>query len=234
MNKQIFLVIFFIFSCVSLVRAQNVGIGTTSPDVSAQLDVTSTTKGLLVPRMTMAQRDAIGSPATGLLIFQTDNTPGFYYWNGVVWIGIASSGSIAAWNLGGNAGTVDGTDFIGTTDNVPLTFRVNNQPSGRIDAGSLQNTFWGYQTGMNSLGSGNVGIGSRALNLNTQGNMNTATGFYALKNNTSGNNNSATGSLSLFSNIGGSANVANGKEALYSNTIGGSNIAIRANASNFL
>lgn len=53
-----------------------------TPNASAMLDVVSTTKGVLIPRMTQAERTAISSPATGLLIFQTDNTPGFYYNSG--------------------------------------------------------------------------------------------------------------------------------------------------------
>jgi hypothetical protein len=63
----------------------NVGLGTTTPNAGAQLELQSTTKGLLIPRMTKANRDAIASPATGLLIFQTDNTPGFYYYSGSAW-----------------------------------------------------------------------------------------------------------------------------------------------------
>lgn len=56
--------------------AQNVGINGTGalPDGSAMLDVSSTTKGFLTPRMTLAERNAIATPATGLLIYQTDNT----------------------------------------------------------------------------------------------------------------------------------------------------------------
>ncbi|MBK7175259.1 MAG: hypothetical protein IPH84_19035 [Bacteroidales bacterium] len=50
----------------------------TSPDNSAMLDVKSTSQGLLIPRMTMAQRNAIVSPATGLMVYQTDNLPGFF------------------------------------------------------------------------------------------------------------------------------------------------------------
>ncbi|MBO9658440.1 MAG: hypothetical protein J7527_06415 [Chitinophagaceae bacterium] len=62
-----------------LLHAQNnVGVGTATPDASAVLDVSSSTQGMLLPRMTLAQRDLIASPATGLLIFQIDNTAGFY------------------------------------------------------------------------------------------------------------------------------------------------------------
>lgn len=73
---------FILTSCClfvqAVVSAQNVGIGTTSPNASAQLDVSSTTKGFLAPRMTQAQRVAISNPAQGLLVYQTDGTPGYY------------------------------------------------------------------------------------------------------------------------------------------------------------
>jgi len=91
---------------VGLLSAQNVGINTdgAAPDASAMLDVKSSAKGLLMPRMTKAQRDAITSPANGLLIYQTDNTAGFYYYNGSVWTAVtAAAGSesdpiFTAWN----------------------------------------------------------------------------------------------------------------------------------------
>ena len=51
----------------------NVGVGTATPDNSAVLDASSTTQGLLAPRMSQVQRNAIGAPATGLLVYQTDN-----------------------------------------------------------------------------------------------------------------------------------------------------------------
>jgi hypothetical protein len=50
-----------------------------NPDASAMLDVKSTSSGLLIPRMTFTQRNAIASPATGLLVYQTNSSPGFYY-----------------------------------------------------------------------------------------------------------------------------------------------------------
>ena len=68
-----------------------VGVGTTTPDASSALDITSTTKGLLIPRMTETQRDAISSPATGLMIYQTDGTVGFYYYNGSSWVEVAAT-----------------------------------------------------------------------------------------------------------------------------------------------
>jgi len=68
-----------------------VGVGTITPDASAQLDVTSTNKGILIPRMSRAERDLIASPATGLLIFQNNETPGFYYYNGTAWVPFVSS-----------------------------------------------------------------------------------------------------------------------------------------------
>ena len=68
------------------------GIGTTTPNSSSLLEVKSTTKGILIPRMTKAQRDAITSPATGLLIYQTNSTPGFYYYNGTSWTAVSPNG----------------------------------------------------------------------------------------------------------------------------------------------
>ena len=85
------------------VYAQNVGVGTSSPDNSAKLDVSSTDGGLLIPRMTEVQRDAIATPATGLMIFQTDGTAGFYYFDGSAWTAIGS-GSGTQGPAGGQQG----------------------------------------------------------------------------------------------------------------------------------
>lgn len=62
-----------------------------SPHSSAMLDVTSNTRGFLAPRMTLAQRNAIPLPANGLLVYQTDNNPGFYFFNGVSWQGMGGT-----------------------------------------------------------------------------------------------------------------------------------------------
>jgi hypothetical protein len=68
------------------------GIGTTTPDASAQLDVSSTTKGFLPPRMTEAQRNAITLPADGLVIYQTDGTAGLYVRSSSAWVKLDNSG----------------------------------------------------------------------------------------------------------------------------------------------
>lgn len=100
---QAFLLIALLFPA-SLIKAQTntfpttgaAGIGTLTPDASSLLDITSTSKGMLIPRMTKTQRDAIVTPVTGLLIYQTNNTPGFYYYSGTAWTAISAKGANTA------------------------------------------------------------------------------------------------------------------------------------------
>src|SRR5215831_13703059 len=68
------------------------GIGTTTPDASSLLEIKSTSKGLLISRMTKTQRDAIASPATGLMIYQTNSNPGFYDYDGSKWVALSPKG----------------------------------------------------------------------------------------------------------------------------------------------
>ncbi len=86
MKKLLLSLLFFI--SVQFVFSQSLSITSDGSvaDNSAMLDIKSTNKGLLVPRMTQVQRLAILTPATGLLVFQTNATPGFYYFNGAVWV----------------------------------------------------------------------------------------------------------------------------------------------------
>src|SRR5690349_10326948 len=84
--------------------SQNVGIGTSAPNASAQLDITSTTKGMLVPRVNTTQRISIASPATGLLVFDTDSSS-FAYYKGSAWVFIKGTINAANnWSLAGNTG----------------------------------------------------------------------------------------------------------------------------------
>ena len=77
----------------------NVIIGTDVVEPSSALTIESTNKGVLIPRLSLSQRDAISAPATGLLVFQTDDASGFYYFDGTQWIQLISS------NNTGNTGT---------------------------------------------------------------------------------------------------------------------------------
>jgi len=85
-------IVFFLIATV-VVKAQ-VGIGTATPAASAQLDVSSTTKGLLPPRMTIIQRDAIINPAEGLIIFNT-TTNSIEYKTSLGWISLSASSADA-------------------------------------------------------------------------------------------------------------------------------------------
>ncbi|HEV7782906.1 MAG TPA: hypothetical protein VGO58_16635 [Chitinophagaceae bacterium] len=73
MSIKLSLLLLLITVTTAISAQQTVGIGTTNPDPSAALDINSTSKGLLVPRMTTAQRDAIVNPAPGLMILNLDD-----------------------------------------------------------------------------------------------------------------------------------------------------------------
>jgi|GEM_PF-2204766 len=107
-----------------------VGIGTLSPDSSAVLDLQASDKGLLIPRLTQTQRNAISTPVEGLMIYQTDNTAGFYYHNGSSWQSVGSGADdmgdhTATQNisLGSNYLSGDGDNegvYVGSTGKVGI------------------------------------------------------------------------------------------------------------------
>lgn len=80
--RKITLITLILFTSLSYAQ---VGINTNTPDASSALEIASTTGGILIPRLTETQRDAIATPATGLMIYQTDQTTGFYFFNGTAW-----------------------------------------------------------------------------------------------------------------------------------------------------
>ena len=133
----------------------------------------------------------------------------------------------SSWSLLGNSGTVDGTNFIGTTDNVPFNIRVNNEKAGRIQSGSFTGTFFGYQAGNVDAFPENTGFGYQALSLNASSFGNTAVGNRSLQiTNGGGGYNTAVGAESLYGNTTGASNVGSGHRALGSNTTGSGNTGI--------
>jgi hypothetical protein len=108
--KKLLFILFLAFSATTFAQT---GIGTTTPNASAQLDVTSTTKGFLPPRMTAAQRDAISNPAAGLVVYVTDGTAGLYEYSSGNWNRI-----ILAADLGGKVNKSVTTMTLNTEYNV--------------------------------------------------------------------------------------------------------------------
>lgn len=102
-----------------------VGVGTITPNQSAQLDVTSTNKGFLPPRLTLSERGTIPSPAAGLLIYQTDNTPGYYYYDGVTWQPFKQTFSTAAIGFAASK-TTTAISSSATIDNWNTTVYSSN------------------------------------------------------------------------------------------------------------
>ncbi len=98
--RRITICFFFLLQYELLSAQQSVGIGTTTPNASAQLDITSTNKGILIPRMTAAQRSAIASPANGLMVYET-TTNSLWVFNGTVWVQ-QGSGGVSPWAVSGN------------------------------------------------------------------------------------------------------------------------------------
>ncbi|MCX6270593.1 MAG: hypothetical protein NTU44_05120 [Bacteroidetes bacterium] len=262
MKKIILLLLAVLICSINSFAQTGVAINSTgaNPDNNAMLDVSSTSKGMLIPRMTATQRIAIAvTPTTGLLVYQTDGQEGFYYYDGSVWkhldtgsvsqvtgtspimisggaspvvsilpANASTAGSMSAtdkikldglqpgWALTGNSGINIATDFLGTTDDKPLIFKVNNIKSGYLSSGT--NTSFGHYT----------------LNALTTGTDNTAFGFMALKSATTGIQNAAFGLISLPLNTTGSRNTATGYAALNVNTTGSDNTAIGTYALNSL
>jgi hypothetical protein len=240
------------------IQAQNVGINATGnvPNASAMLDIESVDKGLLIPRISLtdiADVVTIPTPALSLLVYNTNaaitggNGVGFYYFDGTNWIKL-NDGSTANtnWSITGNAATVDGTNFIGTTDDVPFTIRVNNAQAGRITNTPANQTSLGYEAGVENRGTDNTAIGYKALRFNggnrntaigstalyynripgvsaSYPSNNTAVGYAALYNNTQGSSNTASGAFALYNNTTGYYNTSNGFYALYNNTSGNNN-----------
>lgn len=236
-----------LFICISYtsIKAQNTfppsgaaGIGTILPGTASLLDIVSTTKGILIPRMTKTQRDAIGSPVTGLLIFQTNSTPGFYYYDGSAWKPISAKGANTSLsNLSATAANADISPGTNNTFNLGASgfawkdlylngaIYLNGKKAVSSTTDLNDNLFFGSNTGIsNTTGIENIAIGNVALNQNQTGNGNVALGHAALFLNTASGN-TAVGDQTMLNNTSGYQSCAFGYQALYSNTSGINNSA---------
>ncbi|MEO7445288.1 MAG: hypothetical protein ABIT96_12215 [Ferruginibacter sp.] len=191
---------FFLFFLLGVLvnkntRAQNVAINNSGnpADVSAILDVQSTNKGLLIPKMNQQQRNLILTPAVGLLVYQTDVVPGYYYYNGSNWIAFSTGSATNYWSLNGTSiySNVAGNVGIGASaPNNRLQIGTFSSPSisgNDIAIGNGTQAMSFYQSATNSAwyttnnfallpgvgGTGNVGVGTGAptAKLHLAGNM---------------------------------------------------------------
>lgn len=140
---------------LKMANAQNIGLGTTTPHASAQLDISATNRGLLIPRVTQANRPA--NPATGLLIYQTDNTPGFYFYNGTAWQMLSGGGGLTLPYTGSTAGNALN---ITSTGGIAIT-GASSATSG--------NWYGGQFTSASTAGSGVYGAATAATGTNYGG-----------------------------------------------------------------
>ena len=258
--KRLFPIIYILFFVSNFSFSQGVGIGTNAPDASTVLDITSNNKGLLIPRMNLVSINAILSPAKGLLVYDSIANK--------LMVNIGSSiapnwqpvtGNVSntgnAWSTIGNGGIDAANQFIGTTDDQPLRFRINNIQAGELNPVN-GNISFGLRAGQsNTSGVSNTAIGTDALKFNKSGFglvaigdsalfnnditnpspglfavFNTAVGHKSLFSNTFGSNNTASGANALLSNTIGNINSAFGESSLLSNTTGGFNTAVGAHS----
>ena len=211
----------------------SVGIGTATP--LGALDITSTTDGVVIPRVALTITTSalpLTLPTTSELVYNTataaDVTPGYYYWNGVIWLRLATADN--AWLTIGNSGLNASTNFLGTTDGVDVAFRRNNSAAGRIantatsfgvgalttGATSSNNAAFGNNAALSTTGARNVAVGTSSLQANTSGDENVAIGNQALLSNTNSLRNTAMGhrAMATLSGSGNVDNVAIGWQAM--------------------
>ena len=184
-----------------------IGNGNYAPDASAVLDIKSTTSGLLMPRMTKSERDLIssGSPATGLMIYQTDNTPGFYHYDGSAWVANSSTHTPVM-----GIGDLTDAKSIGTS----YFFGTN---AGLAAGNGSENTAIGYYT-LSGVGTGsyNTALGAGAGTSIDDGSYNILIGYDAETSGSSANNELNIGDAIYSTGLRGSTakvGIGNGVQA---------------------
>lgn len=135
MRKLLLLLILFFSATIAFSQSLAINTDGSTANASALLHVKSTEKGVLIPRMSKAQKNAIATPAEGLLIYQgTPDSVGFYYYKSGNWTLLSDATANSAWLPAGNAGTNAATNYVGTTDLEDLVFKTNATEAMRIDS----------------------------------------------------------------------------------------------------
>lgn len=195
------------------------------------LEMESANKGMVLPRVSLPDAASYSPLAAdlleGTLVYNTNagcvggQGTGLYVWVGTGWQKVAATPVNTGWSLTGNAGTTDGSNFIGTTDNIPLNFKVSNIQFGRFD-NTASNISIGRNAGSTS-GTGIISLGDSAGHHITSGESGVYIGRLAGKKNTTGSYNVMLGAFAGESSTKGSLNTFLGTGAGYSNEESGSN-----------
>jgi hypothetical protein len=150
MKKLSFFIAMLLLFCSTLFAQVGINSDNSTPNPSAMLDVQSTTKGLLMPRMTSTLRAAISSPANGLMVYQTDGVSGVYYYNGAIWQRIGETDGSETKVTGGANVIVTGT---GTLVSPYVINAIGGGSSGHyigeLFGGGI--VFWVDNTGQHGL-----------------------------------------------------------------------------------
>ncbi|RZJ66012.1 MAG: hypothetical protein EOO50_11410 [Flavobacterium sp.] len=219
--------------------AGRIGIGEVAPAAKFQVSASSpatpaNTDGIIIPRVAAFPVTNPGVAQNGMMLYLTTavglRPSGFYYWDDATaaWKGVGT-GTSNSWGLAGN--TAAATNFMGTTNNQPLNFRVNNITAGRVDNLNFTTAFGSEALALNvvsPLYTTAVGAGAlrgSAIMANNIGYGNAAFGHNTIAGNSSGRFNSGFGNSALISNSTGFYNVAMGYLALPMSTQGSNGTA---------
>jgi len=189
LSKAYFLNLLLLIFIGSSTNAQ-VGIGTTSPNSDALLDVdaSTTSGGILLPRLALTSTSSpspLSADVAGMIVYNTATTgdvvPGFYLNDGTVWVKISTGSSNGDWKTTGNAGTTAGTNFLGTTDDISLELFTNNTTRMRVE----------------NDGQVTIGYGATAASAGYQFSVQAATNNYAILGDASGSGRGVYGKSTL-------------------------------------
>jgi hypothetical protein len=182
------LILFFMSCILSYAVSAQVGIGTTAP--RGALDIVSTTQGFVPPQVALTANNVAapvvnpqgGAIAAGTIIYNNatagtspnDVVPGYYYWNGSLWVSLSGGPGSNNWSITGNSGINPATNFVGTTDAIDFATRTSNTERMRVSS------------------TGNVGIGTpvptNTLDVNGGATLGLATGRATFNSWFAGNN----------------------------------------------
>ncbi len=126
--------------------AQNVGIGTTTPNASAQLDISSTSKGMLMPRLTTAQRLGVVYPATGLLVFDTDKRT-IYMYDGAQWLAMLFAANTLTGQTAANSAA---DDYLGSKVAISGDYAIIGAPGKTVGANQYQGSAYIFKRAGNN------------------------------------------------------------------------------------